>query len=138
MAKEPLNLVAAAKAVAKRMLRLLSAALQTSALALPLFMNTSGVGRYQGLQTLQLGDIEQEFLTLEYANEDKLYVPVSDLHLVSRFTGASPESAPLHKLGSDTWGKQKAKAAKQARDVAAELLAIHAKRAAKQRPTIQT
>ena len=98
----------------------------------PVVHEHSGVGRYLGLQTLQLGELEQEFLTLEYANEDKLYVPVSDLHLISRFTGASPESAPLHKLGSDTWGKQKAKAAKQARDVAAELLAIHAKRAAKQ------
>ncbi len=98
----------------------------------PVVHEHSGVGRYIGLQTLQLGEIEQEFLTLEYANQDKLYVPVSDLHLVSRFTGAPAESAPLHKLGSDTWGKQKARAAKQARDVAAELLAIHAKRAAKQ------
>ena len=106
--------------------------LEDLSIGAPVVHEHSGVGRYLGLQTLQLGEIEQEFLTLEYANEDKLYVPVSDLHLVSRFTGAPAESAPLHKLGSDTWGKQKARALKQARDVAAELLAIHAKRAAKQ------
>ncbi|EDY86715.1 transcription-repair coupling factor [gamma proteobacterium HTCC5015] len=103
----------------------------------PVVHEHSGVGRYLGLQTLTMGEIEQEFLTLEYANEDKLYVPVSDLHLVTRFSGASPESAPLHKLGSDTWGKQKARAAKQARDVAAELLAIHARRAARQGRSFQ-
>ncbi|MGM0564173.1 MAG: transcription-repair coupling factor [Pseudomonadota bacterium] len=97
----------------------------------PVVHEHSGVGRYTGLQTLKMGEIEQEFLTLEYANEDKLYVPVSDLHLVTRFSGADPESAPLHKLGSDTWARQKAKAAKQARDVAAELLAINARRAAR-------
>ena len=98
----------------------------------PVVHEQSGVGRYQGLKTLQLENIEHEFLTIEYANKDKLYVPVNDLHLVNRFTGASPESAPLHKLGSDTWGKQKVRAQKQAQDVAAELLSIHAKRAAKQ------
>lgn len=101
-------------------------------LGAPVVHEHSGVGRYIGLQSLKIGDIEQEFLTLEYANEDKLYVPVSDLHLVTRFSGTSPENAPLHRLGSDTWGKQKARAAKQARDVAAELLAIHAKRAARE------
>ena len=106
--------------------------LEDLSIGAPVVHEHSGVGRYQGLQTLQLGDIEHEFLCLEYANEDKLYVPVSDLHLVSRFTGAPADAAPLHKLGSETWGKQKARALKQARDVAAELLAIHAKRAAKQ------
>ncbi|MGZ8190060.1 MAG: transcription-repair coupling factor [Methylococcaceae bacterium] len=91
-----------------------------------------GVGRYLGLQTLQIGGMAAEFLTLEYANNDKLYVPVSSLHLIGRYTGMSPENAPLHKLGGDQWSKSKKKAIERIRDVAAELLEIHANRALKQ------
>jgi len=91
----------------------------------------NGVGRYRGLTMLAIGDIETEFLTLQYAGEDKLYVPVSALHLISRYSGASPEAAPLHRLGSDTWQKVKRRAAEKAHDVAAELLEIHARRAAR-------
>lgn len=91
-----------------------------------------GVGRYQGLVKLSGDGYDAEFLLLEYAGSDKLYVPVASLELISRYTGASAESAPLHKLGSDQWSKAKKKAAKQARDVAVELLDIHARRAAVQ------
>jgi len=97
----------------------------------PVVHQEHGVGRYLGLQTLEIGEITSEFLTLEYANNDKLYVPVSSLQLIGRYSGASAESAPLHKLGSDRWSKAKKKAMERARDVAAELLDIHAKRAAK-------
>lgn len=90
-----------------------------------------GVGRYLGLQTLNVGDIVDEYLTLEYANQTKLYVPVSSLDLISRYSGADPEHAPLHKLGSDRWEKAKQKAAERVRDVAAELLDIYARREAK-------
>ena len=90
-----------------------------------------GVGRYQGLQTLDLDGQPQEFLTLEYANEAKLYVPVSSLHLISRYSGASDASAPLHRLGTEQWSKEKRKAAEQIHDTAAELLNIYARRAAK-------
>ncbi len=97
----------------------------------PVVHQEHGVGRYLGLQTLEIGGITSEFLTLSYANDDKLYVPVSSLQLIGRYSGASAESAPLHKLGSDRWSKAKKKAMERARDVAAELLDIHAKRAAK-------
>jgi transcription-repair coupling factor (superfamily II helicase) len=90
-----------------------------------------GVGRYQGLTTLALGPTEQEFLTLEYAGNDKLYVPVSSLHLISRYTGADPESAPQHRLGGEQWQKVRRKAAQKAHDVAAELLEVQARRAAR-------
>jgi len=98
----------------------------------PVVHQEHGVGRYLGLQTLEIGGIPSEFLTLEYANHDKLYVPVSALHVIGRYTGMSPENAPLHKLGGDQWSKAKQKAIKRIRDVAAELLEIHAKRAVKQ------
>ncbi|MDO9423986.1 MAG: transcription-repair coupling factor [Methylobacter sp.] len=98
----------------------------------PVVHQEHGVGRYLGLQTLQIGGIASEFLTLEYANNDKLYVPVSALHVIGRYTGVSPENAPLHKLGGDQWNKVKQKAIKRIRDVAAELLEIHALRAVKQ------
>ena len=98
----------------------------------PVVHQEHGVGRYLGLQTLQIGGIASEFLALEYANHDKLYVPVSSLHVIGRYTGVSPENAPLHKLGGDQWSKAKQKAIKRIRDVAAELLEIHAKRAVKQ------
>ena len=88
-----------------------------------------GIGRYLGLQTLETGGITTEFLMLSYANDAKLYVPVASLHLISRYSGADPEHAPLHKLGTDTWSKAKQKAAEKVRDVAAELLDIYAKRA---------
>ena len=91
-----------------------------------------GVGRYRGLQTLAIDDQEQEFLTLEYAKGAKLYVPVSSLHLIARYSGANDESAPTHNLGTEQWQKEKRKAAEQIRDVAAELLNIYARRAAKE------
>lgn len=97
----------------------------------PVVHEEHGVGRYLGLQTLEVGGLTTEFLTLEYANGDKLYVPVSALQLISRYTGASPENAPLHKLGGDQWERIKRKAAQKAHDVAAELLDIHARRAAR-------
>jgi transcription-repair coupling factor (superfamily II helicase) len=96
----------------------------------PVVHEDSGVGRYLGLEIIELGDMSQEFLTLEYASGDKLFVPVSHLHLISRYTGASPESAPLNKLGSGQWDKAKRKAREKIRDVAAELLAIYAQREA--------
>jgi len=91
-----------------------------------------GVGRYRGLETLEVGDQSEEFLALEYANEAKLFVPIASLHLIARYTGANDETAPLHKLGTDKWEKAKRKAAEQVRDTAAELLKIHAHRAARQ------
>jgi len=97
----------------------------------PVVHEEHGVGRYRGLQRLTVGDMEAEFLMLEYAGGDKLYVPVASLHLISRYTGASPENAPLHRLGSDQWRNLKRKAAEKARDVAAELLDIYARRAAR-------
>ncbi len=90
-----------------------------------------GVGRYLGLITIETGGIVAEFLHLEYADGDKLYVPVHALDLITRFTGASPESAPLHRLGSDQWAKARRRAIKKIRDVAAELLDIYARRAAR-------
>lgn len=91
-----------------------------------------GIGRYQGLLSMDLGEGVTEFLQLDYADQDKLYVPVSQLHLISRYTGGPPEAAPLHKLGSGQWDKAKRKAAQQVRDTAAELLDLYAKRAARQ------
>lgn len=96
----------------------------------PVVHEDYGVGRYLGLQTLHIGELDTEFLTLEYANNDKLYVPVSSLHLISRYTGASPDHAPLHRLGSGQWEKAKKKAREQVHDVAAELLDIYARREA--------
>ena len=95
----------------------------------PVVHQEHGVGRYLGLQVLKFGDIDAEFLTLEYANEDKLYVPVSSLEVIGRYTGVNPDTAPLHKLGGDQWSKAKKKALEKIHDVAAELLDIHAKRA---------
>lgn len=90
-----------------------------------------GVGRYQGLQTLDSGGIKTEFVTIEYANQSKLYVPVAALHLLSRYSGGEESSAPLHKLGNDQWDRAKRKAAEKIRDVAAELLDVYARREAK-------
>ncbi len=98
----------------------------------PVVHQEYGVGRYLGLQILAIGGLEAEFLMLEYANNDKLYVPVASLHLIGRYSGVSPENAPLHRLGSDQWSKAKKKAIARVCDVAAELLEVYAKRAVKQ------
>ncbi|BBP45854.1 transcription-repair-coupling factor [Thiosulfatimonas sediminis] len=90
-----------------------------------------GVGRFLGLETMDIRGTVHEFLKIEYAKQAMLYVPVSSLHLISRYTGATPESAPLHQLGTDKWEKAKQKAAQKAHDVAAELLDIYAQRAAR-------
>ncbi|MFC3095856.1 transcription-repair coupling factor [Alteromonas sediminis] len=90
-----------------------------------------GIGRYQGLQTLDAGGVSTEYLHIEYANAAKLYVPVASLHLISRYTGGDVDTAPLNHLGTDAWAKAKKKAAEKVRDVAAELLNVYAKRAAK-------
>ncbi|MBY0238115.1 MAG: transcription-repair coupling factor [Burkholderiaceae bacterium] len=91
-----------------------------------------GIGRYLGLVSMDLGEGETEFLHLEYAKESKLYVPVSQLHVISRYSGASADDAPLHNLGSGQWEKAKRKAFDQVRDTAAELLNLYARRAARQ------
>jgi transcription-repair coupling factor (superfamily II helicase) len=104
----------------------------------PVVHEHHGIGRYQGLTTLDVDDVATEFLLLEYADNDKLYVPVQSLHLVTRYSGASAEQAPLHRLGSDQWQKAKRKAAKQARDVAAELLNLYAQRAARKGQRIES
>ncbi len=97
----------------------------------PVVHEEYGVGRYLGLTTLEAGGITAEFLHLEYADGDKLYVPVHALDLISRYTGASPDHAPLHRLGSDQWEKAKRRAIRKIRDVAAELLDVYARRAAR-------
>lgn len=89
-----------------------------------------GVGRYQGLQHIESNGFASEFLVLTYAGDDKIYVPVTSLHLISRYTGVDSEHAPLHKLGSDQWQKEKKKAAEKIHDVAIELLDLYAKREA--------
>ncbi|MFJ1301225.1 transcription-repair coupling factor [Pseudomonadota bacterium AL_CKDN230030165-1A_HGKHYDSX7] len=91
-----------------------------------------GIGRYHGLVNMDMGEGEMEFLHLEYANGSTLYVPVSQLHVIARYSGADPEAAPLHSLGSGQWDKARRKAAKQVRDTAAELLALYAQRAARE------
>ena len=91
-----------------------------------------GVGRYLGLQVLEAAGIVAEFVTIEYLGGSKLYVPVSALHLLSRYSGSEPEHAPLHKLGHDAWDKARRKAAEKVRDVAAELLDVYALRASQQ------
>lgn len=90
-----------------------------------------GIGRYIGLQTLEAGGMATEYVTLEYQAGAKLYVPVASLNLIGRYSGGSEETAPLHKLGGETWTKARRKAAEKVRDVAAELLDVYAKRAIK-------
>src|SRR5690606_12692305 len=97
----------------------------------PIVHEDHGVGRYRGLVTLEAGGQPGEYLDIEYAKGDRLYVPVAQLHLVSRYSGASPEPAPLHNLGGEQWTKAKRKAQEKVRDVAAELLEIQAKRQAR-------
>ncbi|MDX1668962.1 MAG: CarD family transcriptional regulator, partial [Limnobacter sp.] len=95
----------------------------------PVVHQQHGVGRYKGLESIDLGEGESEFLHLEYANGSTLFVPVAQLHVISRYSGADPESAPIHALGSGQWEKAKKKAAKMVRDTAAELLNLYARRA---------
>ena len=97
----------------------------------PVVHEEYGVGRYVGLAVMEVAGQAGEFLVLEYRDGDRVYVPVHALHLVSRYTGAAPESAPLHKLGTDQWARAKKKAAAQVRDVAAELLDLYARRQAR-------
>jgi transcription-repair coupling factor (superfamily II helicase) len=98
----------------------------------PVVHEEYGVGRYQGLAPMEVAGQPAEFLVLEYQDGDRIYVPVHALHLVSRYTGAAPEQAPLHKLGTDQWARARKRAAQQIRDVAAELLDLHARRKAQQ------
>lgn len=100
-------------------------------LGAPIVHIDHGVGRYRGLETISVDDQTNEFLTLEYADGAKLYVPVTNLHLISRYSGSDEEYAPLHKLGNDAWQKAKRKAAEKIRDTAAELLDVYARRAAR-------
>ena len=97
----------------------------------PIVHEDHGVGRYRGLVSMDVGGMPGEFLDIEYAKGDRLYVPVAQLHLISRYSGASPETAPLHSLGGEQWTKAKRKAAEKVRDVAAELLEIQARRQAR-------
>jgi transcription-repair coupling factor (superfamily II helicase) len=98
----------------------------------PVVHEEYGVGRYLGLMPMEIGGQPGEFLVLEYQDGDRIYVPVQALHLVSRYTGAAPEHAPLHKLGTDQWARARRRAAEQVRDVAAELLDLYARRKAQQ------
>ncbi|MBS0510905.1 MAG: transcription-repair coupling factor [Proteobacteria bacterium] len=97
----------------------------------PVVHVSHGIGRYLGLLHMNLGEGDTEFLHLEYNGGDKLYVPVSQLHVITRYAGADPEAVELHRLGSGQWEKAKKKAAMQVRDTAAELLALYAQRAAR-------
>ncbi|HTI16448.1 MAG TPA: transcription-repair coupling factor [Trinickia sp.] len=98
----------------------------------PIVHAQHGIGRYRGLVAMDLGEGETEFLHLEYAGDSKLYVPVAQLHVISRYSGADPESAPLHALGSGQWEKARRRAAQQIRDTAAELLNLYARRASRE------
>jgi len=97
----------------------------------PVVHEDHGVGRYRGLVTLEVDGVANEYLRIDYAGDDRLYVPVASLHLVSRYTGAEPEQAPLHRLGSGQWARARKRAAERVHDVAAELLEIQARRAAR-------
>ena len=103
----------------------------------PVVHEAYGVGRYVGLKTMDVAGYTGEFLVLDYADGDKLYVPVQSLHLVSRYTGAPADTAPLHKLGGDQWQKARRKAAQRIRDVAAELLDLYSRRAAREGASMQ-
>jgi transcription-repair coupling factor (superfamily II helicase) len=97
----------------------------------PVVHEAHGIGRYMGLINMDLGEGSMEFMELHYEGGDKLFVPVAQLSVISRYTGANPENAPLHRLGSGQWEKAKRKAAEQVRDTAAELLNLYARRAAR-------
>ncbi|MBS1156384.1 MAG: transcription-repair coupling factor [Proteobacteria bacterium] len=98
----------------------------------PVVHEAHGIGRYQGLISMDLGEGANELLLIEYSGGDKLYVPVSQLHVISRYSGGASDAAPLHKLGAGTWEKAKRRAAEQVRDTAAELLNLYAHRAARE------
>jgi transcription-repair coupling factor (superfamily II helicase) len=98
----------------------------------PVVHEQHGIGRYMGLVSMDLGEGTTELMQLEYADDAKLYVPVSQLHLISRYAGAASDQAPLHRLGAPQWEKAKKKAAEKARDTAAELLNLYAQRAARE------
>ena len=100
-------------------------------LGAPVVHEQHGIGRYAGLQRLEVAGIDGEFVVVEYAGDDRLYVPVAALQLLSRYTGAAPENAPLHKLGSGQWEKAKRKAVERVNDAAAELLDLYARREAR-------
>ncbi|QDA56439.1 transcription-repair coupling factor [Thermomonas aquatica] len=100
-------------------------------LGAPIVHEDHGVGRYRGLLSMDIGGMPGEFLDIEYAKGDRLYVPVAQLDRISRYSGANPDTAPLHNLGGEQWAKAKKKAAEKVRDVAAELLEIQAKRQAR-------
>ena len=97
----------------------------------PVVHEAHGVGRYAGLEVLTIGGTNGEFLRIDYADGDKLYVPVGSIHLVSRYTGVDPEAAPLHKLGSRQWQRARRRAAERVADVAAELLEVQARRSSR-------
>ena len=103
----------------------------------PVVHEDHGIGRYEGLQTIHAGDAPAEFMCVEYAGGDRLYVPVSDMQLITRYTGGNPEQAPLHRLGSDAWARIKRRAEQQLRDTAAELLALQAQRTARRMPAMR-
>ena len=100
-------------------------------LGAPIVHEEHGIGRYAGLERLSIADVDGEFVVVEYAEDGRLYVPVASLHLLSRYTGAAPDSAPLHKLGSGQWEKVRRKAAEKVNDAAAELLDLYARREAR-------
>ena len=100
-------------------------------LGAPIVHEDHGVGRYRGLLSMDIGGMPGEFLDIEYAKGDRLYVPVAQLDRISRYSGANPDTAPLHNLGGEQWTKAKKKAAEKVRDVAAELLEIQARRQAR-------
>ena len=105
--------------------------LQDLSAGAPVVHEDYGVGRYVGLQVMEVADQQGEFLVIEYQGGDRIYVPVAQLHRVSRYTGAAAETAPLHKLGTDQWAKARKRATEQVRDVAAELLDLYAQRQAR-------
>jgi transcription-repair coupling factor (superfamily II helicase) len=100
-------------------------------LGAPIVHEEHGIGRYAGMERLTVAGSDGEFVVIEYAGDDRLYVPVASLHLLSRYTGAAPETAPLHKLGSGQWEKVRRKAAEKVNDAAAELLDLYARREAR-------
>ena len=100
-------------------------------LGAPVVHEQHGIGRYAGLERLEVAGIDGEFVVVNYADDNRLYVPVASLHLLSRYTGASPDGAPLHRLGSGQWEKVRRKAAEQVSDAAAELLDVYARREAR-------
>ncbi len=103
----------------------------------PVVHEDHGIGRYEGLQVMDAGGAPAEFMRVGYAGGDRLYVPVSDMRLITRYTGGNPENAPLHRLGSDAWARIKRRAEQQLRDTAAELLQMQAQRAARRMPAMR-